>query len=117
MQIPTEWREKLEKIWASAKDNWLRLDQGWRLALTLLWWSGVMLLCLTMCVGCAGQVPAAPTTYQCRVPTQGLQKTPVPTMKDTTNGELSLTEQELRSALLLCNADKARTLKWIEERQ
>lgn len=79
-----------------------------------LLWLGLTLLCLLLCVGCAGAPPAAPTIFPCRVPPFLLQPIVEPPMQDATNEDLVLEADALRSALRMANTQLALTRQYIE---
>lgn len=79
---------------------------------------GQLLLCLTVSVGCAGNLPGVsrqpPST--CSVPADLLIQAVEPPMQDATNADLLKEAGELRAALRLCSKDKELIQKYLEER-
>lgn len=75
-----------------------------------------LLLCIPLFAACAGLPTDATQTRKCNVPREDFQPTTQPPLRDETMEELIAENAEVRKALDDANDDKARALKYIEER-
>lgn len=112
----TSLRPRVVAGWQKVKETWLKLTPHWRQFLKGMAVGGLMALCLTMCVGCAGLSQAAPQKPPCRVPQVHLQPIVPPPLLDRTGMDLLVENGLLRDALRQANADRADVMTFIQER-